>query len=63
MINLNRVFVIGGTSDHVKLIVGITAGLFIVAITILTVCLVRRNMRNSSKPNVLIQDDELDTAV
>ena len=63
MINLNRVFVIGGTSDHVKLIVGITAGLFIVAIIILTVCLVRRNMRNSSKPNVLIQDDELDTAV
>ena len=63
MINLNRVFVIGGTSDHVKLIVGITAGLFIVAIIILTVCLVPRNMRNSSKPNVLIQDDELDTAV
>ena len=55
--------VLGGTPDHVKLIIGVTAGLFIVVMVILTVCLVCRNAKKSSKPNILIQDDELDTAV
>jgi hypothetical protein len=38
-------------------------GLFILAVIVLTGFLVRRNIKNSPKPNVLVEEDELDTAV
>ncbi|XP_028401957.1 uncharacterized protein LOC114524927 [Dendronephthya gigantea] len=53
-----------GTPSHIKLIVGIAVGLFIIiAVIVLTLYLAFKNIIKSSKPNMLVQEDELDTAV
>lgn len=53
----------GDTADHVKFIVGIGVGVFILAMIVITVALLRKRYRANTKPSLLTSETEQDTVV
>ena len=51
-----------GFSNHVKLIVGVAIGIFLLAMVVLIVVLVCKKSKRKHRPNLLVDELQLDLA-